>query len=1192
MKNIFHFRPAHKIRFIFMEDDDFSEDISTPEAQPQWTLEKEVYMREQLKQYTETTFRHMFSTMYLPRYAMEGKEEELRRRVQLNTDRFIQLFPNHVANETGDGYSEEAIAYIQKLEELSVATTPQEQNGGLSTLQSAISEGVADFAEGSILPLDETVLGPDFADIQTWMSQNKYVFKKGKEAGEAQVWKDEKRLTRIPRGIKKIYPIRSSEGAVIGIITVDGDGDVAARYESGGMEFNTLNKTKDEIEEGMVNPQGVRWGREYVNKLKKPLVKRVSDDVSRVIDDGKSDGSLPEEKLSQTDESLNPKAETTEEEKQTIHEFIRIHHEDLFELLRNMNDSFSPSWDQFKFNLSLVIRNGLLKSEADEKQKEEYSRMVDLLLRNEFRKDVDIKENEDAQGVFLDALNMKRLEFIQKQKEFQLIAGDDRQEAIKDFINEIHKAEQICEDLILILHRGLYLQLKNNEPLSEKSKSLLVSQWLTESDLSQQSDEENEEAFRDLEESYAYLKGELEKYKQKGDQKEINGCHQQMIELEYSLAIYSHFFKRIGGDLEESESDVSSSRDDQSVPSEEIPAGQFDDSREETIPHKPSDKLTEPTSKFVEEVESTEDIEKDYSSEKLQVPEGWEVGKIYYVSDYTLDMVMMGPGGTEFLYKEEKPENYIFQITVLEGGKARYEINPDISVNDLLSAYKQRGLNNVLTIEGEGSAFRMKRSGIFVPMQDRMVLQKPILELKWEGERTYFIEKNNLEKSALLFSAGTESVLSVFTTDDGKAGKLRLYEGGYMGYDYEGSDIKTQIESGSIASQKLDPRQFRIEGDPSTKKIVSITDGKAHFENDELVVTEPILITFEMKKEEQKGEYFEQLKKYIDDRVVVTGTADGSGVFDTRNVNKPGAGTDIDLRQFSYLGRWDYVADGEVLDRQGEKFRKIEQDYQRGNPSIYRMKDIQKNKIYLVASIGSPQMGLDYSRNGTVFVSIEDNGNLPEGIELILKARAIEELEKNIKKYQKTFAPIEEGSEKFEQVEEVKKALEEFKKQAQEMPGVFAFGQKEGIPPIENTRETEDNVAFTELESKKAEGAIAFRRPHRETFESAKGKIDSFWKRVSNSSTNIYGGIGNIKTENGVSSWEGQKMNFEMTLKVRVGINKGSCNLKGSVYVGENENGFLIEKPDVSDLPKRAQKELTSEKVEELFSEEYQKIFG
>lgn len=156
------------------------------------------------------------------------------------------------------------------------------------------------------------------------------------------------------------------------------------------------------------------------------------------------------------------------------------------------------------------------------------------------------------------------------------------------------------------------------------------------------------------------------------------------------------------------------------------------------------------------------------------------------------------------------------------------------------------------------------------------------------------------------------------------------------------------------------------------------------------VVKEPVETPKEKEgilNKEKKAE----IEKYIKDRIIFTGTDWGFTTIDNSNIKNEGAGLDGDVRRYSD----NYY---EIITDNDEHLKSLFKDLKYGG-DIYSWHIIDnyvnKGKKYLIVGISNrgEGKGLDPERDGSVFASIEDTGNLPSNIKIFLEKALIDKYE-------------------------------------------------------------------------------------------------------------------------------------------------------------------------------------------------------
>lgn len=138
----------------------------------------------------------------------------------------------------------------------------------------------------------------------------------------------------------------------------------------------------------------------------------------------------------------------------------------------------------------------------------------------------------------------------------------------------------------------------------------------------------------------------------------------------------------------------------------------------------------------------------------------------------------------------------------------------------------------------------------------------------------------------------------------------------------------------------------------------------------------------------------------INKAVVVTGADDGFTVIDNSAIkNKTeNSGIDYDIRpSVSSHNNYEVTYDTETDKKHA--FSENGKSYQ------FHVLDKKTGKRYYAVGVTNANATTS-GRDGMVFVSIEDNGNLPDNIRNILERRLIKEFEKKVKTRPKTFVPL------------------------------------------------------------------------------------------------------------------------------------------------------------------------------------------
>jgi hypothetical protein len=141
----------------------------------------------------------------------------------------------------------------------------------------------------------------------------------------------------------------------------------------------------------------------------------------------------------------------------------------------------------------------------------------------------------------------------------------------------------------------------------------------------------------------------------------------------------------------------------------------------------------------------------------------------------------------------------------------------------------------------------------------------------------------------------------------------------------------------------------------------------------------------------------------IENRVIITGTDGGFVTIDASNFKNQNAGTLRDIKISKSDER------DEITYEDGTTKENIFKDIElTGNSYAYRIKRKNTGKVFYVVGISNrvKGTGLDSDRNGDLFASVEDDGNLPSNIRTLLELRLIKEFEKASQRRKKIFAPL------------------------------------------------------------------------------------------------------------------------------------------------------------------------------------------
>jgi hypothetical protein len=169
-------------------------------------------------------------------------------------------------------------------------------------------------------------------------------------------------------------------------------------------------------------------------------------------------------------------------------------------------------------------------------------------------------------------------------------------------------------------------------------------------------------------------------------------------------------------------------------------------------------------------------------------------------------------------------------------------------------------------------------------------------------------------------------------------------------------------------------------------------------------------------------------KAEIENRIVITGTDQGFEVINTSNIKKERAGTAADVRR-SYSDDKYEIEFGE-----GDNKKTIFSDINLGQKEDsyhYFITDKKTKKRYYVVGVSSRVTGNDPDRNGSLFATIEDDGNITDFTRTVLELALIKEFENQTKKRKNIFRPLPQ-----EFIDKVKAKEQAALGQAQQIPVV------------------------------------------------------------------------------------------------------------------------------------------------------------
>jgi|LakMenEpi03Aug12_release.lakeMendotaPanAssembly.Ray.scaffolds.fasta_scaffold01272_22 hypothetical protein len=168
------------------------------------------------------------------------------------------------------------------------------------------------------------------------------------------------------------------------------------------------------------------------------------------------------------------------------------------------------------------------------------------------------------------------------------------------------------------------------------------------------------------------------------------------------------------------------------------------------------------------------------------------------------------------------------------------------------------------------------------------------------------------------------------------------------------------------------------------------------------------------------------IKADIENRIVITGTDQGFEVYNTSNIKNEKAGTVADVRRKYSDDKY------EIEFGKGDDKKSIFSDINYGQKEDsyhYFITDKKTKKRYYVVGISSRVTGTDPQRDGSLFATIEDDGNITDFTRTVLELALIKEFENQTKKRKNIFRPLPQ---KF--IDKVKAAEQAALGQAQPTP--------------------------------------------------------------------------------------------------------------------------------------------------------------
>lgn len=143
-------------------------------------------------------------------------------------------------------------------------------------------------------------------------------------------------------------------------------------------------------------------------------------------------------------------------------------------------------------------------------------------------------------------------------------------------------------------------------------------------------------------------------------------------------------------------------------------------------------------------------------------------------------------------------------------------------------------------------------------------------------------------------------------------------------------------------------------------------------------------------------------KADIEKRIIITGTDGGFEIIDSSNDKNEQSGTLNDIRRRESDEKFEI--DYGVGDNKNSLFSDMK--FNDNNSYHFFVTDKKTNKRYYVVGISNRVIGNDPDRNGSLFASIEDNGNITEFDRTLLELSLIEAFNKQVKKRPNIFEAL------------------------------------------------------------------------------------------------------------------------------------------------------------------------------------------
>jgi hypothetical protein len=258
MKNLFslHSRFNKRTsRFIFMAEESIDPDYESAEK-----AENGTERREEVENHLRQSFENFYKDNY-SQYNTGKKSKELEKRVNDNVKRWMLLCPADNTLLSADEDSLKLKEFLNKFKEIfkNPSVSSLTQSGALNN----INDFADDTTEGKFVKLENNTFFKE--ETIKWFNDNGYKILKGADNQQIICIKNStakpelavtinnvkyEKLSTLKNGIKTMDPIYAEaeqpDGSyikeLVGVITVDGDGDVGQKFANGEMEFTSMRK--------------------------------------------------------------------------------------------------------------------------------------------------------------------------------------------------------------------------------------------------------------------------------------------------------------------------------------------------------------------------------------------------------------------------------------------------------------------------------------------------------------------------------------------------------------------------------------------------------------------------------------------------------------------------------------------------------------------------------------------------------------------------------------------------------------------------------------------------------------------------------------------------------------------------------------------------------------------------------------